>query len=74
MKLDEWITKRGLTSAEFGELAGIGNKQLVHKYRHGERFPTAENLRRIREATDGKVTADDFVDQHTGSSSRPEAA
>lgn len=65
MRLDAWIIKEGLTSAAFGELAGIGGKQLVHKYRHGERFPSHENLRRIREATKGAVTSEDFVDQHS---------
>lgn len=65
MKLEDWITKHGMTSAGFGKTAGIGNKQLVHKYRRGHRFPTPENLRLIRLATNGEVTADDFVDQHT---------
>lgn len=64
MKFDEWLKGRKLTSSEFARLAGLPGKQLVHKYRHGERFPTAENLRRIRVATEGEVTADDFVDQH----------
>jgi len=65
MKLDAYLRQAGLTSAQFAQIAGIGSKQTVHKYRHGLRFPSAENLKRIREATDGQVTADDFVDQHT---------
>jgi transcriptional regulator with XRE-family HTH domain len=68
MKLDAYLHAHGLTSAEFGELAGLGSKQVVHKYRHGLRFPNPEALRRIREATNGAVTADDFVDQHAGAS------
>lgn len=68
MKLDSYLREHGLTSVEFAEISGIGSKQAVHKYRHGLRFPTPENLRRIREATQGAVTADDFVDQHVGES------
>lgn len=68
MKLDAWLIAQKLTSAEFARLSGIGDRQAVHKYRHGERFPTPENLRVIREATGGEVTPDDFVDQHAGPS------
>jgi transcriptional regulator with XRE-family HTH domain len=74
MKLDRYLREHGLTLLQFGKLSGIGLKQTVHQYRHGLRFPTPENLRRIREATNGAVTADDFVDQHTGASpSKPRA-
>lgn len=66
MKLSDYLRAHGLSAAEFGRTAGLGSRQLVHKYLSGERFPTPENLRRIREATGGEVTADDFVDQHTG--------
>lgn len=64
MKLDDWLKAEKVTSAEFARLSGIGDRQAVHKYRHGERFPTAENLQRIRKATGGAVTANDFADQH----------
>jgi transcriptional regulator with XRE-family HTH domain len=68
MKLNDWLKAEKMTAAAFARTSGIGYRQLVHKYRHGERFPTPENLRRIREATKGAVTADDFVDQHVGPS------
>jgi transcriptional regulator with XRE-family HTH domain len=64
MKFDDWLKAQKMTSAEFARLSGIGDRQAVHKYRHGERFPTPENLQRIRRATGGAVTANDFVDQH----------
>ncbi len=67
MKLDTYIRDRGLTSEQFGRDAGIPSKQAIHNYRHGLRFPTPRNLRLIRLATNGLVTADDFVDQHVGS-------
>jgi len=68
MKLDDYLRAHDLTSAQFGQMSGIGSKQLVHNYRHGLRFPTPENLRLIREATKGAVMPDDFVDQHAGAS------
>ena len=64
MKLDAYLRERGLTSAQFAKDAGLVGKQTVHHYRHGLRFPTAENLRRIYVATNGEVTANDFMDQH----------
>ena len=71
MKLSDYLRNNGMTAAEFGRVAGLGSRQLVHKYVTGGRFPTPENLRRIREATGGAVTADDFVDQHTDPAAPP---
>jgi hypothetical protein len=65
MTLDEYLRTNKLTSAEFAVLAGIPSKQTVHNYRHGIRFPNRINLRRIRQATNGEVTAEDFVNQST---------
>lgn len=74
MKLDDYLRKSGMTSAQFAEACGIASKQTIHNYRHGIRFPTPENLKRIREATGGAVTPDDFVDQHAGASPAPSEA
>lgn len=65
MKLRDWLDQENLTVAEFARRSGIGLRQVMHRYVHGTQFPTPENLRRIRDATKGAVTADDFVDQHT---------
>ena len=51
-------------AAEFARQSGIGHRQVVHKYLRGLQFPSPENLLRIRQATGGAVTADDFVDEH----------
>ena len=67
MKLDAYLSEHGLTSERFGKAAGIPSKQTIHNYRRGIRFPSPQNLRRIREATNGAVTADDFVDRRTES-------
>lgn len=74
MKLRDWLQKEELTVAEFARRSGIGLRQVVHRYVHGTQFPTPENLLRIREATGGEVTADDFVDQHVAAQlPKPEA-
>jgi hypothetical protein len=65
MKFDDYLRLNDLTSAQFGALAGIPAKQTVHNYRRGIRFPSPDNLVRIREATKGAVKADDFVDQYS---------
>lgn len=64
MTLDQWLTERGMTAVNFASLTGL-TKQAVHKYRRNLRFPGPDNLRAIREATGGQVTADDFVDAHS---------
>ena len=73
MKLDDYLRLHGLSSARFAEDCGILSKQTVHNYRHGARFPTPLNLRRISDATKGAVTADDFVAQHVGPATRSSA-
>ena len=65
MKLGDYLRDEKLTVAAFGALVGVGNKQTMSRYVRGDRFPPADTLLRIREVTAGRVTADDFVDQHT---------
>lgn len=50
-----------MSDAEFARVSGIGQRALVHKYRHGRRIPSPENAERISIATDGQVTTNDFV-------------
>lgn len=64
MNLKSHLSASGESVAVFASRVGVDVKTL-YRYLSGERFPTPENLRRIREATAGAVTADDFVDQHT---------
>ena len=66
MQISDYLKSVNETPAAFARRSGIGSRQTLHAYIQGRRFPTAENLLRIRIATDGKVKADDFVDQHTG--------
>ncbi len=63
MKLATYLETNAIKSAAFGRSVGV-SKQTMFKYVRGICFPTPSVLKRIRVATDGKVTADDFVDQH----------
>jgi transcriptional regulator with XRE-family HTH domain len=69
MNLKRHLSESGESVAAFAGRVGVDVKTL-YRYLSGERFPTPENLRRIREATGGAVTADDFVDQHTAAPER----
>jgi transcriptional regulator with XRE-family HTH domain len=73
MHLKAHLSETGEAVASFAGRVGVDVKTL-YRYLSGERFPTPENLRRIREATGGAVTADDFVDQHTGAPASEAAA
>lgn len=68
MQLRAWLREKKMTDAEFARVSGIGFRQIVYRYALGKSFPSPENLLRIRQATDGQVTADDFVDQHASAS------
>ena len=74
MNLASYIEGLGISVAEFGRLIDVPNRQTVHKYVRGERFPPPATLARIREVTGGRVTADDFVAQHTAPSAAERAA
>ncbi len=64
MQLNEYLASRGLTVPKFGQRVGVHNRQTMYQYAKGIRFPPPDVLARIRNATDGVVTADDFVQQH----------
>ncbi len=63
MQLSLYLAAEKITAAEFGRRVGL-SRQRLHTYVRGSRFPSPTALRRIRDATGGAVTADDFVDQH----------
>jgi hypothetical protein len=60
MTLSDWLSLHCETDAAFARRSGIGHKQLVGKYRRGLQIPSPVNMDRIRLATDGAVTANDF--------------
>jgi transcriptional regulator with XRE-family HTH domain len=73
MQLAAYLKVAGISAARFAEISGIGSRMTVHNYVHGQRFPSPKNLLRIRVATGSRVTADDFVDQHTAVPAPPGA-
>lgn len=69
MTLEQYRSLHRLTYQRLAELIGLrgaGAVRTVQRYAAGMRFPPPPVLRRIREITDAQVTADDFVNQHTG--------
>lgn len=45
---------------DFAAEIGV-SRQALHRYREGQRTPRPEIMVRIREASNGKVTANDFL-------------
>jgi len=60
MKLDDYLTKHKLTDAAFAERIGR-SQPSVNRLRREETKPDWETVRRITEATKGRVTANDFT-------------
>lgn len=70
-----------MTLTEYMKLYAFSDQQMagrldcseaaIRKWRRGERIPRPDQMRRIFEATDGKVTASDFFARP---SSEPEVA
>lgn len=59
MRLAEYLRTNNLDDAAFGAVVG-SSEGAVKKWRYGERIPRPDQMARIREATGGAVTADDF--------------
>lgn len=60
MTLREWLDRNKVTVEVFADRIGTHHSS-VSRYAGG-RMPRKEVLKRIKEATDGQVTADDFLD------------
>ena len=61
MRLDQYLSEKGLRGSEFASLIGV-TEETVRRYLKGERKPEWRVLEKIRAATSGDVTADDFHD------------
>ena len=61
MRLNEWIAANDMTMAAFAALIGV-EAASVTRYANGDRIPRREIMRRITSVTDGKVTANDFIE------------
>jgi len=60
MKLRDYLSSRGLTTADFAALIGV-SQASVSRYASGARRPEWNVLTRIVKATDGLVTANDWL-------------
>ena len=59
MTLEAYLQGRNLTHDEFAKLIGC-EQPTVTRFVNGKRIPSPDLMRRIAEATDGQVTANDF--------------
>lgn len=59
MKLSEFLSTRAISQTKFAEMIGV-RQAAISRY-VGGRMPRREHLLSIRQATDGAVTADDFL-------------
>lgn len=60
MQLALYLSQNDISDSDFAERIGV-KRQAVHRYKTGERFPERAVLQKIIEATDGAVTANDFM-------------
>lgn len=60
MTLTSWLSKTKTSDAEFAERIGV-TRQALWRYKVAGRVPKADIIARITKATNGKVTANDFV-------------
>jgi transcriptional regulator with XRE-family HTH domain len=59
MRLEEYLAETGLTRAEFARQIGVRHITVTRYVREG-RVPESSVMCKIIEATDGKVSANDF--------------
>lgn len=59
MRLDDYLRRKGLTQAQFAEMIGT-TQTTVFRYING-RWPSREAALAIEKATNGRVTAKDFL-------------
>lgn len=60
MRLTAYLQENKISDAEFARRVGVSHS-LVHRWKSGEKRPSMETAARIRDATDGAVSADDFM-------------
>lgn len=68
--LRRWRKSQGLTTQQAAELFGVSRAAIL-SYESGRREPKPAVRVRIREATGGAVTADDFLPAREDAEARP---
>ena len=61
MKLSDFMKTAGLDDEALAAQVGDCSAHAVKKWRYQERVPRPEQMRRIAEITEGRVTPNDFV-------------
>jgi transcriptional regulator with XRE-family HTH domain len=60
MRLDRYLKRQKISPEVFAEMIGV-HPTTIYRFIQGLSFPKSANLRRIAEATKGKVSANDFM-------------
>jgi transcriptional regulator with XRE-family HTH domain len=60
MRLNEWMNAGSVTDEALAARLEV-DRSTISRIRRGTRMPSTEMMRKIREATGGSVTANDFV-------------
>ncbi len=75
MQLDAYLRENDLTDESFARRLGPGvSAWAVRKWRYGQRVPRPALQRRIRDATDGKVTSNDLLEAVEAAEARQAAS
>lgn len=61
MSLHTFLIKNGYTQQTFADLVGV-HQSAVSKWLQGDSRPSWNIIKKIKEVTDGKVTADSFLE------------
>lgn len=61
MKLVDYLTKEGLTHAEFAEQVGV-SRSAVTQWINGITLPSGERMALVHRATGGRVGLDDWFE------------
>lgn len=67
MQLSSWLAEKGIAREEFAREIGV-HRTSLYRICIGLGFPKPATIRRIMKATDGSVTADDFMQNDTSRS------
>ncbi len=60
MRLKDWLSERRMTGSDFADLISV-DKSNVSRWINGHVRPEWDVIKRIKDATGGAVTADDFL-------------
>jgi transcriptional regulator with XRE-family HTH domain len=62
MKLADFMHEHDLSPRQMRWMLGVKSRSTVLRYLSGERMPSPEQMRRIHQVTEGRVTLADFLD------------